>query len=111
MHRRRTGNISLSENITNDLYNSNFLNFDFINNTQLTNSSNLISTVYNNDENFNYQINDVNNLFQKLNLNHKSNENKMKINPEYSIKNKYKPDYNNPNFIKRYHNTYDNIVI
>jgi len=62
-------NISLSENITNDLFNRNFLNFNFINNTQLTNNSNLINAVYNNDENFNYQINDVNNLFQKINLN------------------------------------------
>ena len=62
-------NISLSENITNNLFNRNFLNFNFINNTQLTNNSNLINAVYNNDENFNYQINDVNNLFQKINLN------------------------------------------
>jgi len=76
-------NISLS-----DLLNSNFFNFNFINNTQLTNSSNLISTVYNNDENFNYQLNDVNNLFQKLNLKGNSDENKMEIDPEFSNKNK-----------------------
>jgi len=47
-------NISLSENITNDLSNSNFLNFNFINNIKLKNSNNLINTIYNNDENFNY---------------------------------------------------------
>jgi len=56
-------NISLSDNVTNDLSNSNFLNFNFINNTQLTNRSNFINTVYNNNEYFNYQLNDVNNLF------------------------------------------------
>jgi len=39
-------NISLSDNVTNDLSNSNFLNFNFINNTQLTNRSNFINTVY-----------------------------------------------------------------
>ena len=39
-------NISLSDNVTNDLTNSNFLNFNFINNTQLTNRSNFINTVY-----------------------------------------------------------------
>ena len=101
-------NISLSENITNDLFNRNFLNFNFINNTQLTNNSNLINAVYNNDENFNYQINDVNNLFQKINLNWESDENKMEIDPKFSNKNKYKLDCNNPNSIKGYQNTYDN---
>jgi len=89
------------------LTNSNFLNFNFINNTQLTNCSNFINTVYNNNEDFNYQLNGVNNLFQKLNLNEKSDETQMEIDNEFSNKNKYKPEYNNPISIKRFQNAYD----